>query len=351
MAILWEPGNPAFQSDLISQVVRNMWESLGATRRINLLEDPKFEIWPYGTNGATHRPAYWGGFTSPVNYALSTAGIGEQSNKTCVITTDNVNQRMGQIVLAAGEFPDDLRGSSDQGFFGIGARVKTASSAARISLWDGISRAIVSNTHTGGDTFEWLSAAGQISNIATQLRWDFEPLAASGDHEITECVLIYSPIPPGRFHIPNSGIFTKSYLHEGLYNTPQTWFMMYHHRPFIFRGVNLHTRTVPSGSSVINDIDVLRTGSLWQSIFQVASRPTITVGNISDSVQVDTSTYFHRCVAEFTPSHAIRQDAEFRFITDQSDSGAAAQDFSMDCYCWKTESPLEFYREFDHVWQ
>lgn len=352
MAIIWDETNPAFEADLISQIVRNMWESIQAERKINLLEDPKFEIWPFGVNGASHRPAYWGGFTSPTNYLKATSGIGEQSNNVCRITVDSVGRRLGQIVLAAGEFPDELRGSGDQGFFGIGAFVKSASSAARLSVYDGVGRSILSNTHSGGDTFEWLSGAGQISNVATQLRWDFEPLAASGNHDITDCVMIHSPIPPDRFHVPNSGMFTiDSVIKEGLYSSAQEWFYFSYHRPFIFRGATYQSRIAPTGSSVIADIDVKRTGAAWQSIFLSGSRPTIAVGAQIGSGKTDTATYFHRCVNHYHPSAVIAQDAQCRFVTDQADSGATAQDLFGLAHCWKTESPLEFYREFDHVWQ
>ena len=352
MAILWEPSNPAFQSDLISQIVRNMWESLGTTRRINLLEDPKFEIWPFGVNGASHRPAYWGGFTSPTNYLKTTSGIGEQSNNVCRITVDSIARRLGQQVLNAGEFPDELRGSLEKGFFGIGAFVKSASSTARLSIWDGTGRNIVSNTHTGSNNFEWLKGAGQISNLATQLRWDFEPLAASGTHDITDCTLIHSPIPPEGFHVPNSNIFAINGFQQGAYSTPQPYFNFIHHRPYIARGCVCSSRVVATGSSTIHDIEGLRAGSVWQSVFQSGSRPTIAIGAVqSTGGLVDNSTYHHRCFNHYHNLSTNRTDSEARFITDQSDSGVSAQDLMFMLHCWKTESPLEFYRVWNHLWQ
>lgn len=353
MAVNWDAANPANNSGVISDVIRNMWESIQQAKLVNLLEDPKFEIWPFGTNGASHRPAYWGGFTAPTNYQLITAGIGEQSNKACRITVNAVTQRLGQKVLSSGELPDEFRGSVDgQGWFSIGANVKSGSSAARISLFDGVGRNVISNTHTGGGSFEWLSGVGHISSSATELRWDFEPMAATGDHDITECVLIYSPIPPGRFIPPNSKIVHfESMLKEGTFGTPQPWWYFYYHRPLILRGATITMRTAPTGSSVIADVNVRR-GGTQVSVFQAGSRPTVTVGNFTDTAAVDSATYSDRCVNHFIPSDADRNnDSEMSMNVDQADSNMIAADPSMMIYAWKTESPLEFYRVFDHTWQ
>lgn len=341
MAVTWDATNPANSANLVSQVIKNNWEAIQQMAWVNLLEDPLAENWCFGDSS---RPAFWSGAVAPNTWARTTGSkiAGTNGNNFIRAGITNTNQRIAQSVVSSTDFPDTLQGA----YYGIGAWVRSSSATDRISIWDGVGRSIVTSTHTGGGAWEWLSAAGQIDASASELRWDYEPLTTSGNHDICGMTLVEGPIPPNGFVTPNMNIFSLPFTKEGGVGTAQELFTFSHWRPFMIRGAAGSLRVSPTTDSVVVDVNVDRSGTN-QSVF--VNRPTIAVGEFIKAQDADTATYQRKCVYQINGGDVTESDAMGTVALDVPDSGSGA-DLTITVHCATTMSPYSVYRSEGHQW-
>ncbi len=282
----WDRLSPIATSALASSPVRSNFQAIDLAYLGNVFPDPYHMIWPNGGSlaGAGFTLA---GAGAAVIWGLAAGEflIGDRSVK---LTLGSATLTYSKNLLLS--IPPELKGKTIS--IGIGVRTATAN-LCKAQIDDGVG---TTDTpfHTGGDSFEWLTATRTLDASATKLTITY--LCAigggSGFGFFDATTIVVGPIAPQRF-IPPQILEGQLYFPgagDAKVETRRNSFLS--GLPFIVRNVSLEISAVaPTGSSLIVDVNNFD-GAAFQSMF--TTRPTLAIGEVVNGANPD-GVYRYRC--------------------------------------------------------
>lgn len=315
----WDSTKPAASSAPASAEIRSQWQALEVHSPSNFARDPTLKVWAAGDSAA------------PTAFTLSGTGA---SVARCGIGLADTNTKVGKYCSkltagggANGYLKQTVSGTSGfHSYLGtikviVGCWVKTSTiSGARLLIEDGVGTTN-SAYHTGGGSFEFLTAVRSIDASATQIKFGIENAASAVSYQ-SGWVFQFTPIKPTDFIFGRSAYETIQLNVAGTLSTGtgKAWFAP--ERPGIVKDVQLICGTAPTGQAIIVDVNTFD-GSAQTSMF--STRPQIAASATKGGAQPDT-TYARRCLAPYSGSGTVPAGGLLSVDIDQVGSGTAGSD-------------------------
>jgi len=219
--------------------------------------------------------------------------------------------------------------------FGFGCWVRCAvASGAKVTFGDGDAPTVVS--HTGDDTYQWLSGVHTVSGSASSLFVQVEVFGAAGD----VCYFGGLTVVPGNIapaaHVPCAKLYgTLTFKHIGVLTAADNDKDRFHFaRPTLVKDVILDTKTGPATNPVIVDINNYNAG--FQSMF--STKPQIAAGSGFSRAKPD-GTYQYRCFAG--GNAATRNLCMLSWDVDSVGAAPAGSDLWVMVRCLQYARPQE----------
>ncbi len=315
----WDRTKPVTNAALESAPVRANFQAIDeAIGGINLFADPNFLIWPAGDAAAPAGTAISG---TGASIARDTTNF-KSGGMAPELTMGTATSRHTRTLMAT--LDPALRGIP----FGIGAYVRTATAGlAKLEIDDGINQSVSVDFHTGGNSFEWMTAVRTLDSSATKLDVSLllDIAASSGDAIWDMVTFLLGPIPPavykacphqeGALYVPKPGgvsVATNIFRFLGK-------------NPFLVTDVSMRVETAPTGAALIADVNHWDS-AVYQSMF--STLPQIAIAANKGGAAPD-GTYRYRC---FDGSTGTDSDTDTLLNADIDQVGSTIAGSDLEIY-------------------
>lgn len=328
----WDRTTPATAAAIASSPVRSNFVALDQSLMgQNLIRDPYCIIWPAGNAAA---PAHYKIAGAPTIARETTAGMYKAMGMAPSITGSASGQLI-QTILNTSDFDDVWQGVPFS--WGCWVRSDTAS-IATVGIDDGVSP-VVSDPHSGGDSFEWLTGTMILDASATKIEWQMDSLNAGAKTYFDFPTVILGSVPPQHpiGTTVQRGCVVFEFDGDAVVGTWLKQFVP--ERPLIITNTSLTVKTAPTGAALIVDVNQW-TGS-WQSMY--ATKPQITATAVDGGRSPD-GTYQYRCFQGGGNTDS-RTNRLLNFDIDQVGSGVKGLDLRAYLRTMQFADPMEAQRK------
>lgn len=310
---------------------------------VNLLADSTFLIWPHETvNTATATGlAHWtiagtGALQRRCGVTLSGTALTDTERKvgkhSCMLRYGSAAATLSQDILTTGAYDDYFDGLTVT----FGCWLKTSAiSAAHIRISDGVGNTD-SSFHTGGSSWEWVTATRTIDSAATKITATIRQ-AAAGDVYISGPTFLFGEIPPQTW-IPSPIVYGTIFLPiAGEINTGTNQARYVCARPMLVKDTQLRIETAPTGASLIVDVNQ---GDGATQTTMYSTKPTLAISGKNGGLAPEAAAYSKRCFASSsgsgTPTAAV-----LSIDVDQVGSTIKGSDLGIHVRALQFARPLE----------
>ncbi len=331
----WDRTTPATAAAIASSPVRSNFVALDQSLMgQNLIRDPYLMIWPAGDAVA---PAHYKIVGAPT--IARETGAGEYKTKDMSASlTGSATSQLIQTILNTTDFDAVWQGVPIS--WGCWVRSDTAS-IATVGIDDGVSP-VVSDPHSGGDSFEWLTGTMILDASATKIEWQMDSLNAGAKTYFDFPTVVIGSVPPqhpippkidkGVLYFPQGvgvaevGVRKNSFRAE---------------RPFIVTNVSLFVATAPTGAALIVDVNHDQGGTAT-TMFG-GTKPQIAISAKQGGRNPD-GTYQNRCFQGGSDTDGA-DDRQLTVDIDQVGSTVVGSDLNILVRALQFSDPLEAYRD------
>jgi hypothetical protein len=319
-------------------------QTLGGIGALNLVTNDDDQIWVLGDTSAPNGETIGGVGAAVQRCGTGLADTTRKVGDFCArLTRAGADASLTAQLLAGAAF---TRADFVKGLYAAGGCwVKCSTpNAARIGVYDGAGTTY-SSYHTGGGTWEWLTATRLVDNAATELtiirQVNNAAVAAYFSGRVVmlldQNVAIprWNPCPTTYGAIHFAVVGTVAVLANAGRFMPA--------RPAIIKYVQAHVKTCPTVTDIILDINTWD-GVAYTSMFTAGARPTILAAAYDGGSQPD-GTYARRCL-DARVGNTANAGGEITMDVDQVGGGVAGADMAVEARVLQYMSPLERFQTY-----
>lgn len=336
----WDQSKPSESSPTRqSSEIRANWAALAATVGAqNLVADGTFLLW---AAGPTSSPTMYE-FTA-AGGSIARTGVGESDTTrkygtfAAKITTAASSSTLDQDMVSSTYDGLALEGS---GYFSCGAWVK-ASVADVASIFVIGNASTQSSFHTGGGTWQWLTATTTLTGSATDLLFRFQVEPPTRTAYVSGVTCVFGQVPPSAPQPSAWQNFEFDCITQGNSATGTDKLWCHKQSPFygLVQDVSFYADTAPAGAAWIADVNTWD-GAAYTSMYSSGGRPRLADGAKRSDAAPPDSTYARRCIV---PQHGTTQavGGEISFDIDQIGSGTPGRDIRISIRGIRVARPLQ----------